>query len=229
MCKIIMKFGADLTVTNMENHREPCETGAGILTFNGFHFRQFKAMKHEDLFNQWKRLKVKSPFFLFHSRMPSHGEVIMDNVQPFASNSSHIAFCHNGTVGKRDLMLTAGIMGDRLNGLESDSNLLFRVLKRCEWITAKAILEEYDQNFIAINKKEEEVFIHGRYKMIFHPSNERVGYLRNEFGERKRTLTTDLEGNIKMIYEYKEIEWSKLRTDDKGIVTAIEQSLPFGY
>lgn len=197
MCKIILKFGSALTHSEMEDHRERCEKGAGVMGWNETEkgLFSYREMSHSTMWKSYVRdSQSSSPFWLFHSRMPSAGDVNMRNVQPFHGKET-IGFCHNGTIPKADLFKSLAPLGEYLDGTESDSYLLFRVLKRCHPRTVQTILENYNDNFIYVNVHSQTILIVGRFEIS--RKNDSLFMARNVWSELRSTLLCTFTGKIK--------------------------------
>lgn len=193
MCKIILKFGEPLTKKEMEGHREGVERGAGIAVFHRGDFRMFKHLEHRPMFESYERAGLKSPFTLFHSRMPSAGSVNDGNIQPFAD--SRIAFCHNGTIDPKGLMMTALAKGARFTAEDSDSLLLFKLLRGAPISSAVATLQQFNQNFILVSSRFRRVYIIGRFDLEQGPE----GYVKtakNNWGRFFILAETNFAGQI---------------------------------
>lgn len=194
MCKIILKFGDPFTVKEIEGHRERVEKGAGFLWKAGDHFRIAKNMVHQVAYDGYIKQVGKTPFHLFHSRYPSEGSINFQNIQPFASEE--FAFCHNGTMALQPLLYAC--MGARVKfgADDSDSLLLFKLLKNLNRSGAVAVLKNADQNFIAFFKKFKEIHIFGRWQYEVTESEDQILSARNMWGQPYRHVITNFDGKV---------------------------------
>lgn len=217
MCKIILKFEEPLTHGEMEGHREHCEKGAGIMGWSekDKSLISFKSMSHNDMWHKYCEDKRSSPFWLFHSRMPSAGDVSIRNVQPFHGKET-IGFCHNGTVSKDKLFMPLAAMGEYLDGTESDSYMLFRFLRACHPRTAQTVLDDYRDNFVYVHVPSRTVYVIGRFDVEI--KGKRLMMAKNSWGEQKSVILCEFDGKIKNMK--KEKPWTPTRYftvgEDKG-------------
>lgn len=200
MCKIILKY-ADITVKEVEDHRESCEKGAGFLWWNpsAQKFDSSLAMTHREAYEGYieKYLHPRghsSPFTLFHSRLPSAGDITIMNAQPF--NSDGLAFCHNGTVDKEGVLWGNLYMGNAVVGGESDSLLLFKVMRKTPLISSLVALRSLRQNFILVSKRTKQVYIIGYFDIERSADKTQVLSARNKWAGNRYYLVTDFNGKI---------------------------------
>lgn len=200
MCKIILKYG-DITADEIEDHRESCEKGAGIIWWNaeGQKFDSARDMTHrgayEGYLTQYIHTRPRtSPFSLFHSRLPSAGDETPMNVQPFHSDG--LGFCHNGTVDSDGLVWGNLYMGNAMVGGESDSLLLFKVLRKTPLISALVALRGLRQNFILVSKRFRQVYIIGFFDVERSADKTHVLSARNKWGGDRAYIVTNFEGKI---------------------------------
>ena len=180
----------------MSGHREHCEKGAGIMGWSEEEksLFSFKDLKHDEAWRKYCSDKRKSPFWLFHSRMPSAGDVTIRNVQPFHGKET-IGFCHNGTLRKEQFILPLAALGEYLNGTESDSYLLYRLLYQCHPMTAKMLLVDYRDNFVYAHVPTKSIYVIGHFKLEM--KNKKLSIARNNFGEPKVVMVCDFDGTVK--------------------------------
>ena len=128
--------------------------------------------------------------------MPSHGFVTRENAQPFVSRD--LAFAHNGTMQARELMLTCAGLNVSFDGDESDSRLMFEIIKRIPLRSSVALLKEMDDNFVLVSRKLGEVYIIGRFEFeCAGKKSDRVVSARNKYSADKWRVITNLDGVVK--------------------------------
>lgn len=199
MCKIILKFGEPLTATELAGHRESCEKGAGLVWYDRGRFNIAKDLLHRKAYQKYVTNYIETdrkgyaPWTLFHSRMPSAGTVNYQNAQPFISDD--IAFCHNGTLDVEDLLWRNASAGTKFDGSESDSLLLFKLLRRIPIDSARAVLRASRlQNFILASLKRREVYIIGSYEIEANKDTTHILSARNKWAHDRVECVTDFEG-----------------------------------
>ena len=170
MCKIIVKY-SDFHAKDIDGHRETCEEGAGFVWFLDGKLNSSIAMKHKDAFDGYNANyhnvhKHKSPFSLFHSRLPSMGDSCQENVQPFVSEK--FAFAHNGTVDVEKIMWACAAMGIDFDGSESDSNLMFKILGKISVSTMIALLKITEDNYVLVDKEKGQIHVIGQWDLLYY-------------------------------------------------------------
>ena len=197
MCKIILKFGDPLTSAEIADHREHVEKGAGLIWKSGDSLRITRNMIHSKVIESYHaNVSKSSPFHLFHSRFPSEGSVNFTNIQPFISED--FAFCHNGTVmDMKALYLSCIAQRVKFTDQDSDSLLLFKLIKSVPPESAVAFIKSIDQNFIMVFRKRREIHIIGRYEIETDEKEERVLMAKNAWGRTAMHVVTDFDGKIK--------------------------------
>lgn len=232
MCKIVLKY-SDLHGRDISEHRENIEEGAGFAWMLDNHLHASISMKHKDAFNGYNanyhtHHKHKSPFSLFHSRLPSAGKVCKENIQPFVSDK--FAFAHNGTVDLEKVIWACASMGIDIEGSESDSNLMFKMMHKIPFRTMIALLKSTEDNYIIVNKETDNIHIIGQWELLYYKIPK--GYKRlfsaknDHYGDTYHIITT-LDGTIlssvidkesKFTYKnYQEGDFIGDEDDDEGI------------
>jgi len=203
VCKIILKLDAEIRAKEIENHRENCEEGAGILGVNGGNFISAKGLTHQEMWDEFQKIKGFSPFWLFHSRLASVGSVCQDNVQPFGNSS--IALCHNGTLSRKEMLYPLIMNGYQIKGFESDTKLLFEVLEKSKLDSAITLLEMLDQNFVFVSIERKRIYIIGDFKL--HIEKGVLISARNEFYAPSCNLVVKFNGEIEDIWVEKKTKF----------------------
>lgn len=226
MCKIILKYG-DLSAKEVNAHRENTEEGAGFAWYLDGAFYGSNAMKHSGAYNgyvaNYKRPHHnRSPFTLFHSRFPSAGDVIRLNAQPF--RTENMVFCHNGTIDKEQMSWVCISLGIPINGSESDSLLLFRILQKTSLTSSLAMLKMLDNNFVLVNNPTGTVHIIGNFDLEMNKSEKYLLSARNKYTGDTYDITTDLEGKILNMKVKKSPVYTKYRTSSPACSTPYFES-----
>lgn len=191
-----MKFDTPLTAKDVEDHREHCEMGAGIARYSKKQagFTLVRHLNHDVMLDAYEKNYHDSPFCLFHSRLPSAGTVNQNNVQPFANDK--ILFCHNGTIRTETLRYALSVAGVAWTRDDSDSLLLFKILRRCPINTAVELLKAHDQNFILASAELKRVWIIGRFDLTFDKERRRILMAKNSYSYSTRYIETNFDGFI---------------------------------
>jgi hypothetical protein len=95
---------------------------------------------------------------ILHRRVPTHGEVSVDNTQPFSDKRR--VFAHNGTLGEAYYVLRA--MYPRLRGA-SDSRLLWEFIKDMEWEQALQLLRALGDRFVLADVRRRQIALIGSW------------------------------------------------------------------
>jgi len=106
-----------------------------------------------------KYLRSPEPLVsILHRRVPTHGEVSVDNTQPFSDGKR--AFAHNGTLGEAYHLLKA--MYPRLRGA-SDSRLLWEFIKDMPWEQALTLLRALGDRFVLADARRRQIALIGSW------------------------------------------------------------------
>ncbi len=95
---------------------------------------------------------------ILHQRVPTHGEISVDNTQPFSNGRR--AFAHNGTLGEAYHLLRA--MYPNLQGA-SDSRLLWEFIKDKPWEQALQLLRDLGGRFVLADVRRCQVALIGSW------------------------------------------------------------------
>jgi hypothetical protein len=95
---------------------------------------------------------------ILHRRIPTHGEVSVDNTQPFSNGKR--AFAHNGTLGEGYHLLRA--MYPSLRGA-SDSRLLWEFIKDMPWEQALQLLRALGGRFVLADVQRHQIALIGSW------------------------------------------------------------------
>jgi hypothetical protein len=106
-----------------------------------------------------KYLRSPEPLVsILHRRVPTHGEISVDNTQPFSDGKR--AFAHNGTLGEAYHLLRA--MYPRLRGA-SDSRLLWEFIKDMPWEQALQLLRAIGGRFVLADARRHQIALIGSW------------------------------------------------------------------
>lgn len=106
-----------------------------------------------------KYLRSPEPLVsILHRRVPTHGEISVDNTQPFSNGKR--AFAHNGTLGEAYHLLRA--MYPRLRGA-SDSRLLWEFIKNMPWEDALQLLRALGDRFVLADVQRHQIALIGSW------------------------------------------------------------------
>jgi predicted glutamine amidotransferase len=95
---------------------------------------------------------------ILHRRVPTHGQVSVDNTQPFSDGKR--VFAHNGTLGEAYHLLKA--MYPRLRGA-SDSRLLWEFIKDMPWEQALQLLRALGDRFVLADAQRRQIALIGSW------------------------------------------------------------------
>jgi hypothetical protein len=106
-----------------------------------------------------KYLKSEEPLVsILHRRVPTHGEISVENTQPFSDGKR--AFAHNGALGEGYHLLKA--MYPRLPGA-SDSRLLWEFIKDMPWEQALSLLRALGDRFVLADIRQHRIALIGSW------------------------------------------------------------------
>jgi hypothetical protein len=95
---------------------------------------------------------------ILHRRVPTHGEISIDNTQPFSDGKR--AFAHNGTLGEGYYLLRA--LYPNLRGA-SDSRLLWEFIKGMPWEQALQLLRAIGGRFVLADVRRRQIALIGSW------------------------------------------------------------------
>ncbi len=95
---------------------------------------------------------------ILHRRVPTHGEISVDNTQPFSDGVR--AFAHNGMLG--DAYHLLGAMYPNLRGA-SDSRLLWEFIKNMPWEEALRLLRALGDRFVLADTRRCQIALIGSW------------------------------------------------------------------
>jgi hypothetical protein len=96
---------------------------------------------------------------ILHVRVPTHGDVSIENTQPFSDRK--YVFAHNGVLGSVYHVLSA-MYYPRLRGA-SDSRLLWEVVKRLPWDRAVTMLRSLGDRFVLADLRRRRIALIGSW------------------------------------------------------------------
>lgn len=97
---------------------------------------------------------------ILHQRVPTHGDISIENTQPFASNER--VFAHNGMLSTEMYHVLRAVFPN-LKGA-SDSRLLWEVVRHLKWDDAVQLLRILGDRFVLADVKNKRIALIGNWE-----------------------------------------------------------------
>lgn len=133
------------------------ESGRGFALIYPHEVKLLRSLDAESVTKKY--LQSPEPWVsILHRRVPTHGEISVENTQPFSNKKR--AFAHNGTLGEAYHLLRA--MYPRLRGA-SDSRLLWEFIKDMPWERALQLLRALGDRFVLADVQRCQIALIGSW------------------------------------------------------------------
>jgi hypothetical protein len=146
----------------LSNLRNVSERGRGFALIYESRVTLLRDLDAERVTQQYVRhARKQEPLVtILHQRVPTHGDISIENTQPFAS--SERAFAHNGMLSTETYHVLRAVF-PHLKGA-SDSRLLWEVVKKLAWDDAVQLLRTLGDRFVLADVRNKRIALVGNWE-----------------------------------------------------------------
>jgi hypothetical protein len=161
MCEIYVAQGTFTEKFLLKTLFKPRENGRGFVLVYRDRVKVLRDLNPEHATEQYmKHASRNTPLLsVLHLRVPTHGDVSLENTQPFASTRR--VFAHNGMLSDDVYHLLLAMFP--IEGA-SDSRLLWEVVKDLSWERAVDLLRSLRDRFVLVDVPKQRVALVGDWR-----------------------------------------------------------------